>query len=79
MQLHLNPSQKMHPSDQFLLIRKHIFSLYRKFGLKVALKQIDSYYTSGELNDNTDKGVRAELGFFNHEREIYKLRESLDG
>lgn len=71
-------TRNMHPSDQYLLIRKHIFSIYRKAGLAIALKQIDKYYTSGELNDKTYKGLRAELGFFNHEKKKYGLRESLD-
>lgn len=68
----------MHPSDKYLLIRKHVFSTYRKHGLTVSLKLIDSYYTKNELDNNHYKGIRAEVGFFDKYQPKLKLWESLD-
>ena len=68
----------MHPSDKYLLIRKHVFSTYRKDGLKASLKLIDSYHTKKELDNNHYKGIRAEVGFFDMYNSKLKLWESLD-
>lgn len=68
----------MHPADKFLLIRKHVFSTFNKYGLKVALKTIDNYVQKGELDANHCKGIRAELGFYADYQKKYSLWESLD-
>ena len=68
----------MHPSDKYLIIRKHVFSTYRMYGLTASLKLIDSYYSKNELDNNHYKGIKAEVAFFDVHRAKLKLWESLD-
>jgi len=70
--------RNMHPSDKFLLVRKHVFSTLRKYGLKAALNIADKYHNTGEIDSNHYKGIRAELGFFNNHQKKLSLYESLD-
>lgn len=68
----------MHPSDKYLLIRKHVFATYRKHGLKSALYTVESYKSKNELDEKHFKGIRGEIGFFDKYKDKLKLWESLD-
>ncbi len=68
----------MHPSDKFLLVRKHIFSSFRLHGLKSALNIVDNYRKNNDIDDKHYKGIRAELGFFSSYKKDFGLFESLD-
>ena len=75
MKLNINT---MHPSDKFLLIRKHVFATYRKNGLRASLNVTDRYLSSGEIDDKLYAGIKAEIGFFHSHRTKLCLYESLD-
>lgn len=68
----------MHPSDKFLLIRKHIFSSFRLYGLKAALNIVDNYRNKSDIDEKHYNGIRAELGFFSSYKKDFTLFESLD-